>query len=378
MSENELTTESRPKVRWALALVALVVLALVLASCFGRQRPVTSATVDGVPVALAEGTTVADLQHSSAFIAHPGRLISVMGSIIDTSGGEPVRVLMNGRAAHPEQRVFANDVLESRNGYDSVEATLTLLEPIPVQTRVTGSGPIMLPPSPGSVGIRSKVVGAESRATLSEQVLVPAQDVVVVRTRPRPRDKLIALTFDDGPWPGQTDKIVKILQREGVHATFFMVGARVKAAPKLAKQVAEAGNLIGNHSLGHRLLTKSKTKEIKRQITGGAGVIYRATGVYPTWFRPPYGAMNGRVWKQVRLAHQRVVLWNVDPRDWSRPGVKHIVRVTMKHARSGAIILMHDGGPNRKQTIKALPQIIRKLKKRGFTFVTIQELADAK
>jgi peptidoglycan/xylan/chitin deacetylase (PgdA/CDA1 family) len=97
----------------------------------------------------------------------------------------------------------------------------------------------------------------------------------------------------------------------------------------------------------------------------------------PTWFRPPYGAVNGAVWKQVRLSHLRVALWDIDTHDWSRPGVNHIVNTVKKHARSGAIILMHDGGVNRQQTIQALPKIIRELKERGYVFVTLQELASA-
>ena len=98
----------------------------------------------------------------------------------------------------------------------------------------------------------------------------------------------------------------------------------------------------------------------------------------PTWFRPPYGAINSAVWKQVRTSRMHVALWDVDTRDWSRPGVKRIVKQRDEHTRNGSILLMHDGGANRKQTIKALPQIIRDLKKRGYTFVTIEELAAAR
>ncbi len=173
---------------------------------------------------------------------------------------------------------------------------------------------------PVQQGLRTRVIGEKSKAVVSEQVIRPAQDMVIVQSRPNPRDKLVALTFDDGPWPGQTDKILNILKREEVRATFFMLGVRVKLAPELARRVAEEGNQVANHSLGHRLLTTSKPKEIRRQIRGGADTIYEATGVLPTWFRPPYGAINKAVWKQVRTSRMHVALWTVDTRDWSRPG----------------------------------------------------------
>ncbi len=280
--------------------------------------------------------------------------------------------------AEPEQYLLRRDVLVSHNGSDTVEATVTVRESIPVKTRVTGRGPVMRLASAGAVGLRTRVIGEKSKAVVSEQVIRPAQDMVIVQSRPNPRDKLVALTFDDGPWPGQTDKILNILKREEVRATFFMLGVRVKLAPDLARRVAEEGNQVANHSLGHRLLTTSKPKEVRRQIRGGADTIYEATGVLPTWFRPPYGAINKAVWKQVRTSRMHVALWTVDTRDWSRPGVKQIVKNATSNTRNGSILLMHDGGTNRKQTIKALPKIIRNLKKRGYTFVTIEELADAR
>lgn len=355
-------------------MIALV--AMLAGVVVSRERPVP-VVIDGQQVTIAQGTTVEQLERSEAFGAHPGRLLSVSGSVIETAGGKPARILRNGRDAEAEQTVFRRDVLASENGADITEATETIREPIPVTTRVRGRGPVMRLANPGSVGVRVRVIGALSKETVTETVLVPAQEMVVVRTQPRPKEKLIALTFDDGPWPGQTDKILKVLEKEGVHATFFMLGVRVKRAPGLAKKVARAGHQLGNHSLGHRRLTKQKAKEIKRQIDGCSDEIYKATGVLPTWFRPPYGMINGKVWKQVKLSRLHVALWTIDTRDWSHPGVKHIVRVATKHAKSGSILLMHDGGVNRKQTIKALPKIIRKLKKRGFVFVTVQELAES-
>jgi len=376
VSDNIPTNIAHHESWWLLSLAGIAGLALVFGVAFSGERPVP-VTIDGTALTLAEGTTVAELRTKNAFTAHPGKLLSVKGSVIETEGGHPIRVEVNGREAEDATYVFRKNTLVSYDGADTVETTVAVKVPIPVKTRIIGHGPVMRLANPGSVGVLQRVVGSRSNWVVSERVLKPAQDMVVVKTRPRPQEKLIALTFDDGPWPGQTDEILKILKHEGVHATFFMLGSRVKAAPELAREVALAGNVVGSHSLGHRLLTDSKPKVIKKQIDGGADVIYQATGVLPTWFRPPYGAINGVVWKQVRLSRMRVALWDIDTRDWSRPGVKKIVKSVTKDARSGSIVLMHDGGSDRRQTIKALPEIIRKLKKRGFVFVTIEELADA-
>ncbi|NTU70411.1 MAG: polysaccharide deacetylase family protein [Coriobacteriia bacterium] len=375
MSDTEQTHHHR-LAPWLLVLVAFSLAAIAFGFVISKEHPVP-VTIDGSPVVLSEGTTVANLEARHLLTAQPGRLLSVSGSVVETLGGAPARVLVNGRDAEAEQYLFRNDVIVSESGADTTETTVTVTEPIPVKTRITGRGPVVRLANMGSVGIRRRVVGAKSNETVSEEILKSATDMVVVKTRPHPHEKLVALTFDDGPWPGQTDKILKILEKEGIHATFFFLGVRVKQAPKLARQVAEAGNQIGNHSLGHRNLKTSKPKVIRKQIEGGASVIYEATGVLPTWFRPPYGAVDAQVWKQVRLSRSHGVMWTVDPQDWSRPGVKKIVSRVTKRAKKGSIILLHDGGVNRSQTVKALPKIIKNLKKRGFVFVTVEELVAA-
>ncbi len=362
---------------FVLSIVSLCLLALFLALAFNLKQPI-SLTVDGVKMKVRAGTTVAELQSSGAISSHAGRVLSIKGAILGDAEGEPVLIERNGRSAASNEIVFDGDVLMSSSGADSTEATVAVREPIPMQTRIQGTGPVMQLASPGSVGVREAVLGAVSRDVVSSRTVTPEQPMVVLRVRPSPTDKLIALTFDDGPWPGHTEKILQILKAEKVHATFFMVGIRVKLSPGLARLVVADGNLVGNHTLSHRELTKNSAKEVKHQIMGGADAIFRATGVRPIWFRPPYGSINGGVWKETRQLHLRVAMWDIDTRDWSRPGVKHIVTVAEKHASKGAIILMHDGGgSDRTQTIAALPTVIRDLKKRGFVFVTLQELADA-
>ena len=376
----DIVTQLPPKkhrIPWLLVLAAFLLFGAVVLAAMAFQQPIV-VTVDGPRESVKSGTTIADLAVAGRLHAKRGRLMSVTGTVLQAEGGAEPQVWRNGELVTSAARLFEGDKIVSALGVDKVEERVTVKEPIPYKTRIRGSGPVMRLTDPGSVGIRQRVEGAVSKAVISSGTVVRARDMIVTRTRPSPKDKLIALTFDDGPWPGQTDKILSVLRHEGVHATFFMLGVRVKLAPKLAKQVAEDGNLVGSHSLGHRLLTTAKTKEIKRQIVGGTSAIKKATGVNATWFRPPYGAINQRVWKQTRNLHLHVALWDVDTRDWSMPGVKKIVKTAEKYARKGSIILMHDGGGTRTQTIKALPKVIHNLKGRGYTFVTLRELDAAK
>lgn len=359
-------------------IVAGVLLAVALVAVGMGLTPSSHVIVDGVRFSVPSGVTVAQLSHSGQLRARPGALLAVDGSVLQSAGGRPATVIRNGVPVGLDQRLYDGDVVVGTNGTDTVEPVTSTKEPIQFETRIEGSGPVMRLVQPGSVGVRELRTGSVSGKVAPGKVLLPASGMVIRRTSPRPSEKLVALTFDDGPWPGHTDRILDILEHEGVHATFFMQGGRVKKAPGLAKRVAEEGHLVGNHTLSHRLLTTETPKEIRRQIVGGAKTIRSATGVQPVWFRPPYGAINADVWKQTRELRLKVALWDVDTRDWSRPGTKKIIRTAEKNVRPGSIILMHDGGDDRRQTIAALPKIIRDLKAKGYVFVTLEELDSAR
>lgn len=361
---------SWPALYW---LAAVLLAAAVLAVGLGFT-PKEVITIDGVAVTVPAGSTVGELVESGLVAARPGALLALDGSRLAPEGGYPARIRRNGASVLAGQRVYPDDVITSSHGVDRTEPSLTVREPIQFETRIEGKGPVMRLAQPGSVGVREVSKGRISGVRAAEKTVLPAIDMVVNRTAPRPAEKLIALTFDDGPWPGQTEKVLDILKREGVHATFFMQGGRVKNAPALAKRVAAEGNLVGNHTLGHKQLTIQTPAEANRQIVAGAATIRAATGVQPTWFRPPYGAIDGDVWKQTRALKLKVALWDIDTEDWRRPGVESIVDNVHRNARAGSIVLMHDGGTNRRQTIAALPKIIRDLKSRGFVFVTLEEL----
>jgi len=184
----------------------------------------------------------------------------------------------------------------------------------------------------------------------------------------------IALTFDDGPSSPYTQGVLQILRRYGIHATFFELGGWVQGHPTLAQTVVADGNVIGDHSWSHPNLTALSDAAIRQQLENTIQTIQQVTGARTVLFRPPYGAFNQRVLRIAQSLQLSTILWNVDPRDWSRPGPAWIRDIVFRETHNGSIILMHDGGGDRSQTLAALPSIIEGLRQRGYTFVTIPQL----
>src|SRR5258708_3992751 len=184
----------------------------------------------------------------------------------------------------------------------------------------------------------------------------------------------VALTFDDGPNPLYTTQILTILQDYQIHASFFVIGRQAQVYPDLIKQEYNNGNLVGNHTWSHPNLPFLSTPSIQWQFITTSNVIAHILGVRPIYFRPPYGNINSSVLSVANSFGDTTVIWNVDPRDWSQPGVATIVTRVLYQVRNGSIILMHDGGGNRSQTVAALPLILDALLKRCFRLVTIPQL----
>lgn len=188
----------------------------------------------------------------------------------------------------------------------------------------------------------------------------------VVLHGPRGRRR-VALTFDDGPGP-YTPDVLRVLRRFKVKATFFMLGMQVNLYPSYARSVAKAGHEIANHSSVHALLPGYS--DINRAVHA----IRRRTGFRTCLFRPPYGAMSSSLKASVRRAKMKSVIWDVDTTDWKLPGSGSIRSTIINQTRPGSIVLMHDAGGPRGQTVAALPGAIRNLRKRGYRFVTVSEL----
>ena len=181
---------------------------------------------------------------------------------------------------------------------------------------------------------------------------------------------VIALTIDDGPSPIYTPQILSLLRRYGVVATFSMVGENVAAYPAIAREVAAAGHLIINHTWTHANLTGLAPAAMADQISRASGAIEKATRTTPVMFRAPFGAWSPAVLAQCRQMRLAPLDWSVDPRDWARPGVSAITTNIIRNTRSGSIILEHDGGGNRAQTVAALGYVLPRLLDEGYHFGT--------
>jgi peptidoglycan/xylan/chitin deacetylase (PgdA/CDA1 family) len=183
---------------------------------------------------------------------------------------------------------------------------------------------------------------------------------------PRGR-KRIAIGFDDGP-SDYTPGILRVLRRFDSHATFFEIGQETAGRASTMKKILAQGNEIGNHSLHHEMDPSSASLHETNRL------IRSATGFRPCDFRPPDGAVNSGLISRAHAEHMVTVNWEVDPRDWAGPGVGAIASNVIANAHNGSIVVMHDGGGDRSQTIAALPAILSHFRHRGYKFVTVAEL----
>jgi peptidoglycan/xylan/chitin deacetylase (PgdA/CDA1 family) len=182
----------------------------------------------------------------------------------------------------------------------------------------------------------------------------------------------IAMTFDDGPSAKLTPKLLDLLAAHHIKATFFVIGENVAEHPEIVERAAREGHEIANHSWSHPNFGKMSDESVRSQLSRTDDAIRNATGTRPTLMRPPYGSITPR---QKRWIHDefgyQIILWDVDPYDWKRPGPSVVRNRILKETRPGSIVLSHDIHPG---TIEAMPSTFDQLQAKGFEFVTVSEL----
>jgi peptidoglycan/xylan/chitin deacetylase (PgdA/CDA1 family) len=246
-------------------------------------------------------------------------------------------------------------------------AMLALVSPIPfveqaiftpgAQTGPSGAtGPVRPPITPPPA--RYRVVGCRSRGQVAYRQGPPRREV--------------AIGFDDGPW-SDTPAFVRMLERNHAQATFFLIGRQVGPGYKgtLLRELRD-GDVLGDHTFTHPFLTR--TGGAHGQLEKTIRAIRALTGYTPCLFRPPYGDYDASVLRTARSLGLATVLWNVDPSDYTQPGSAAIRRRVLAQVRPGSIIISHDGGGPRGQTLAAYPTIIDALRRRGYRIVTIPSL----
>jgi polysaccharide deacetylase family sporulation protein PdaB len=193
------------------------------------------------------------------------------------------------------------------------------------------------------------------------------------------QERVVALTFDDGPYPPYTQQTLAVLKENGVPATFFLVGKNAEKHPELVMQIAADGHQIGNHTYSHVDLLKLDRAQIAAEIDKTQQILAAITGHAPEIMRPPHGFRDAVIMEVMAERKLKVVEWSVMCRDWVNPGIETITSRTVRQVRNGSIILLHDGdGVNatasRAQTVEATRRIIHELKSQGYRFVTVNEI----
>ncbi|KJY26565.1 hypothetical protein VR45_36780 [Streptomyces sp. NRRL S-495] len=193
-------------------------------------------------------------------------------------------------------------------------------------------------------------------------------------------DPLVALTFDDGPHPEYTPQVLDVLARYDAPAAFFCIGLHALAHPGVVRRIAAEGHTLGNHSWSHAYLPDLGPIGLREQLGFTADALARACGSTrpPRWLRPPYGGRSPELLTAVAGSGLTTVLWDVDAKDWSRPGPGVVAERVLDAVGPGSVVLMHDGGGDRSQTVAALPEVITGLRRRGYRIVGLDDLLAAR
>ncbi|AFZ00547.1 polysaccharide deacetylase family protein [Calothrix sp. PCC 6303] len=201
------------------------------------------------------------------------------------------------------------------------------------------------------------------------------QGVTLNAVKPNQKDKIVALTFDDGPWPKYTEQILDILKKNNVKGTFFVIGNNMKNFPEIGKRIVTDGHTIANHTW-HHWYHRLSPKAAAYEIDATEAIIYKTTGVRTNLFRPPGGVLGNGPAAYARSKKYSVIMWSADSHDYKRPPAARLVGNVMRDSKPGGIVLMHDGGGVRDSTVKALPAMIEKFRNSGYRFVTMPEMLE--
>jgi len=222
--------------------------------------------------------------------------------------------------------------------------------------------------------------GAASACALGYQSMAPTGQWYGRTFTGLPRGtKKLALTYDDGPNDPHTLRLLEVLARHNVRATFFVIGRYAALRPDILRNVASAGHIIGNHTFSHPLLILKSAAEITRQLETCRRALTDAVGEHSNLFRPPFGGRRRAVFQVARKMGLQPVMWNVTGYDWSAPSAHDIERKVQRQVRGGNVVLLHDGGhlhfgADRSHTVIATDYLIRRYQSEGYDFVTIPQM----
>lgn len=359
------------------ALVAVPVTAIAVFAAGGisttavagvLQKETATLTVHGIPrrVATDGVPTVSSLLRAARLQPGVGHLRAARSNNILPGHDIEPRFVVDGVEVSPETPLHDPRNVVVIDGTDMIESTVVKDErlipapPLPAVEYALWH--------PGSPGHAHEIVGVVSGEVVSSRQS-PA-------TPPTPvSEKVIGLTFDDGPWP-DTPAFLKVLHDEGVRATFCMIGSQIPRMIDIVHQVADAGMTVCNHTVDHNMyLDRAPADVVRSDVQGGHDAITAALNKAPVLYRPPGGTLSPEIIAAAGRAGEQVIHWTIDSMDYRKLGADAITQRVVGLAKPGAIVLLHDGGGDRLQTLAALPRIIDMLRAQGYAFATPDTIA---
>lgn len=373
----------------AIIAVVLVLAVLAVGAWFvmGALSTVT-VTVNGQQVELKKGDALQTLVDKGYATPQPGNLLAVDGSVFTPGGGTPYTATVNDAPAEGTYALQGGEQVTIGDGTDVTEDATVTEEPIAhgwsddskdFSSYWAGSLHIL---GDGRDGVRTVRTGTLSGITQTEDTVAPVDGGYRVFTAQVDRP-VVALTFDDGPWPETTAAILDILEQNRAKATFFTIGNQIPGNEALMQRARDLGCEVCTHSWDHAAgsgqgvnLTYMSAEEQVNEVLQGYAAIADALGEEPPHvMRAPGGNFNGELIDNLWPYVDAEVGWDVDTEDWSRPGTDAIVQSILS-VQPGQVVLMHDGGGDRWQTVEALRQALPILVEQGYEFVTVSELIE--
>lgn len=381
--------QGKQKRRWPVALAAVLVVAVVgIGAYLFFNPPFYKVSVNGTEQTIEAGTTVQGIVDKGLATPTAGNLIAVDGSVAQQGGGTAFTATVNGADAQGDQKLSAGDQVQIDNGQDVDEDFTETTEAIPHGESGTDystlasyyNGAIHVYSS-GEDGEKTVKTGNVSGKTVEEVTKQPTDAGYSSYNANVGDDKVLALTFDDGPWPNQTAEILDILKENGAHATFFQIGNQVAENAEVEKRIVAEGNQVASHTWDHAAgsgqgvnMTYMSADEQRAEMEKGFKAIEDTLGTsIEHVMRAPGGNYYGSLIDNLKDIVDVEVGWDVDTEDWRRPGAAAIEQAILS-AKPGDVVLMHDGGGDRSQTIEGLRNALPKLVQEGYKFVTIDQL----
>ena len=367
----------------------VAILAIILVVVFVFIYPLRyDVVVNGSTLAVNRGTTIGKIIEDGAVTPAPGDMLAVDGSVYKGGGGNAFSATVNGNpTTDGEYKVDRGDVIDISDGADTTEPYSETEEVIPhgddsseadFASYFNGALHVY---ERGQDGLTVTRTGELSGKVVTEEVTPVINAGFRICTADVGSDLVCALTFDDGPWPTTTDEILDILEENGARATFFTIGNQIAENPEAVRRAYEMGCEVCTHSWDHAAgdgggvnLTYMSADDQIEEVQKGMDAISEVIGTEaPRIMRAPGGNFYGDIVKTLEPYLDAEIGWEVDTEDWSKPGADAIYQAIMS-VKPGQVILMHDGGGDRSQTVEALARAVPELRAQGYSFITISEL----